>query len=1052
MAVRLAVCGALRVVRDGEVLTGPRIGSRKARVLVAALASARGSPVSVDRLAELVWPDDPPHDPPANLATLVSRLRRSVGDGFVAPHPGAYSLGPSVSLDLDEAAALVTSAAARLARGEPTLAVAAADRALALVGDGTTLAAECEVGWAEALRQEAAETCREARHLLVAASIATDQPGPAATTADAAVRADPYDERAHRDLMLGLAAAGRQPAALEVYAALASRLAEDLGTDPDGETEALHLALLRGEDVGPAATASSSPRRNALVGRDEELARIDRAWVEAAAGRPSLVAVSGVPGIGKTRLLAAAAELAHGSGGLVLSTRCRPAERSLFLQPFLEVLRPVLLGMSESALATLLGGHLADWARLLPELRELFAVEQEPELAHDLVRRRSFDAVIAVLRDLSARQPVLLSVDDLQYGADVTADLLAHLATRLGSSRLLLLVASRTDGLPTLRRLLDVTEPLVLGPLPPSAVEALATAAGFSGRAAEVQARSQGHPLSVVASLQSLASGTPGVPADVATAVAGLVDLAGDQPAEVAAAASVLGTRVEPRVVAGMLDQPEVTVVLACESLVRAGLMTPAGDQYEFSNDLVQEAVLAGLPRALAVAYHRRAADLTSHRPEQMAGHAHEAGDLLRAAGGYLEAGRIARLSAALDDALALLGHAEADARASRDDALLATVLLERARAHEARTHFEAAENDVVAAQRTLQHVRDPRLTMRCLRLLGGDISVARRVPLDAVVDHNRAGLRRAAEIGDTVAQALFRSRIVVLECSRLRLREAHDLAANGLAESRRTGVVEAVARSLDGLKSVHAYCGDAASLVPVLDELLPLLHQHRLPWLLQWAQLESALVPASRGAWAEARACVDEALETNRRTGYGAYTGFFLAQRGWLARLAGEIETAVADGRSAVREASPTVHPWWYATAVGTYASTLLTLDRPDEAAELCTAGLSALGAEAGAAYRLRCLAPLAAATGQHLEETDRLVAQIDCAPGRAWVIGADVYDALAAAWIGAGEPERAAAVVHPLLTATTSSWRSVHERIRHRISASSPAARAAPSPGTGR
>jgi hypothetical protein len=129
-----------------------------------------------------------------------------------------------------------------------------------------------------------------------------------------------------------------------------------------------------------------------------------------------------------------------------------------------------------------------------------------------------------------------------------------------------------------------------------------------------------------------------------------------------------------------------------------------------------------------------------------------------------------------------------------------------------------------------------------------------------------------------------------------------------------------------------------------------------------------------------------------------------------------------------------------------------LLELERGDEAAELCVAGLGALGEEAGAAYRLRCLAPLAAATGEGLEEADLLVTGVQAPPGRAWVAGADVYDAVATAWQAAGEPERAAATVRPLLEATTDSWRVLHERAAQRTSATSAAARSAPPSATGR
>ena len=105
--MRLALCGDLTVTRDGVALTGPRLGTRKARVFVAALAGSRGAALSADRLVEAVWPDRPPRDPQANLATLASRLRKVVGDGFVEPGASSYALGRGVELDLDVAAELV---------------------------------------------------------------------------------------------------------------------------------------------------------------------------------------------------------------------------------------------------------------------------------------------------------------------------------------------------------------------------------------------------------------------------------------------------------------------------------------------------------------------------------------------------------------------------------------------------------------------------------------------------------------------------------------------------------------------------------------------------------------------------------------------------------------------------------------------------------------------------------------------------------------------------------------------------------------------------------
>ena len=1036
--MRVAACRTLSVTRDDTELSGPRLGTRKARVLVALLSAARGAPVTTDRLAEVIWPDAPPRDPQANLATLASRVRRVAGDDLVVPGASAYALGPRVELDLDAAVGHLATARARLGNGEPTLAVASAGRALDLLGDGRL--ADEYGAWAGDLQREAAEHCREARHLLARAATASGRSDLALSAATEATSADPLDERAHRDVMRALVADGRPSAALETYARLAARLVDELGADPDQETQRLHVAILRGNAADPAPDVRHTSAVGALVGREPELAVLDHAWAEAAAGRSSLVLVAGVPGIGKTRLLGEAAALAARTGGVVLATVCRPGERSLFLQPFLDVLRPVLLTMPASGIATLLGPHLAAWGRLLPELGEVLDLPAEPDVSDDLARRRSFDAVVAVLAGLAARDPLLVVLDDLQYAADVTADLLAHLRTRLASSPVLLLAGVRSESLPLLGQVTAQARMMPLDLLQPSAVEALAVGAGFGGRAAEVQARSRGHPLSVVASLQSLASGSSGVPDDIADAVAGQLARLEPELAEVGRAASVLGTRVEPLLVGRLLGRTEVDVALACSRLATAGLMGLHDGPFAFVNDLVRDAVLADVPDPVAVAYHRRAADLLADRPEAMAGHAHAAGEPARAAGGYLQAGRTARRAAALHDAIALLSLALEDARAAGDVALEATVLLERARAHEARAAYEPAEDDAFVARVLVAGTRESRLELRCLRVLGGDVSVARGRPLDEVVGHNHAGAHRAGELGDTVGAALFRTRIVVIECSRLRLAEANRLATAGVAEARRSGSEEALARSLDGLKTVHAYLGDAAGLETLLDELLPLLERLGATWLLQWAVLESALVPAATGEWPRALARVDRALELNRETGYDAYAGYFRSQRAWLARLSGDLETALADGRDAVAETSPTAHPWWYASAVGVQATTLLELGRRDEAASLSATGLAALGAEAGAAYRLRCLAPLAAATGDRIEEVDALLAAVTTPADAGWVIGADAYEAVAAAWTRAGEIERARAVVAPLLRVTGAGrWDAVHTRLRQSSSASS-------------
>ena len=115
----------------------------------------------------------PPADPAANVATLVSRVRRTLGAGLVEGRPGAYSLGGSWSLDLVEAEQWVAEAAGRLAAGEHALAESAAAAALELLGGETALLDEVDDDWVLQVRRDVDALRRAARHHRVAALLAS---------------------------------------------------------------------------------------------------------------------------------------------------------------------------------------------------------------------------------------------------------------------------------------------------------------------------------------------------------------------------------------------------------------------------------------------------------------------------------------------------------------------------------------------------------------------------------------------------------------------------------------------------------------------------------------------------------------------------------------------------------------------------------------------------------------------------------------------------------------------------------------------------------------
>ena len=313
---------------------------------------------------------------------------------------------------------------------------------------------------------------------------------------------------------------------------------------------------------------------------------------------------------------------------------------------------------SAAELSSLVTGHQAALVSLVPDLAAALPSGAALPADVDLQRRAAYDAVAAVIRRLAIDRPVLMTLDDLQDAGAATVDLLGYLATLLADVPVLLVAAVRVEDALIAARLTGRAVVLSLGALPRSAVDELATAAGLAGLGEQVMMRTAGHTLSVVEYLRALADGDPGgpgVPGSLAEAILAKVRRLAEPTRAVVEAGAVLGRRVDVAMVAAMVETSDLTAVRTCEELVRLRLLVRVDDQYEFANDLLQECVHAALPPALALAHHRRAADLTSDRPEVMAAHAFAAGDEPRAAHGWLLAGEAALRRSAVEDALALL-------------------------------------------------------------------------------------------------------------------------------------------------------------------------------------------------------------------------------------------------------------------------------------------------------------------------------------------------------------------------------------------------------------
>jgi hypothetical protein len=772
----------------------------------------------------------------------------------------------------------------------------------------------------------------------------------------------------------------------------------------------------------PGRAAPPGPRPGAilLAGRDRESKVLREAWAAAAGGQPGLVTITGEAGIGKTALAEALAAEAAGDGGTVLRTRCYETERSLFLQPIVEAIAPVATSTPAGTLRQLLGEHATAAAGLLPEIAMLLGAPPPGRGSVEMERRRAFEAVRAFLRGLAERSPVLLLVDDLQYAGQSTVELMHFLGRERAGTRLLMVATVQAENDAQVdAALAPVARRVEVGPLDADAVAQLARAAGRDELAGRILERTRGHTLFVVEVLRALASGEEGVPESLRTAVQARVRRAGPPVETLLRAAAVLGSTVDPLTLGAMLDLAPAAALEQCEAALGARLLVVSGRDYEFANDLIRDVLYASTPEPTRLAYHRRAADLLTGQPESLARHAAAAGDSLRAGRAWLRAAEDATRRYAASDAVALATQALQAGEQAADLEVSARALVLRGRAHEATGAHAAALDDLTRGAEGARAAGDRRLEMLVLRELGGDVPVSRGKPASYFAANLESGLRIAESLGDRASEANFLSRLGVIAANRLQLDAALGYGLRAVAAGRVGADEQALADGLDGLKTACLSLGDTRALAEVLAELTPLLRRRGDLFLLQWAEFEGAFLAVAAADWDRATAAIETAIEVNRASGYPHCTAWYMTHLGWLARLRGRDDEAIAVGRRAVDLCEQHEHHWWQAATRTMLGDTLLVSGDRAGAVTLYEEGLAAARQSGMEAYLLRCAAPLAAATGSSavLAEAADWLEQADIPDGGAWMLGYEVYLSLAEAWLGHGEPDRARAALAPVL-----------------------------------
>jgi DNA-binding CsgD family transcriptional regulator/tetratricopeptide (TPR) repeat protein len=367
--------------------------------------------------------------------------------------------------------------------------------------------------------------------------------------------------------------------------------------------------------------ADASP----LLERDAELAQIERLLARACSGSGALLVVQGPAGVGKTRLLEAAAQAGHARGMRVLEAAGVEHEVELGFGVVRALFEGVLAQASAARRRSLVSGAAGLAA---PVLWPLGAGEQAPPPAEPAV---VLHGLFWLVSNLTERDRLMLLVDDAHWADGPSLRFLAYLARRLNGLPLLLVVATRPNEPGGHGELISALhadpdgEVLAPAPLSEAAVERLVgerfAPAAAREFVAACHAATGGNPFLVgelIAALSgdrvaataenALRVGQIG-PQTVSRAVLSRVSRLGGEAVALTEAVAVLGGRGELRHGVRLAGLQQDAGARASDVLAQIGVLR-ATRPLQFVHPLVHAAVYEAIPPGRRSLMHRDAARL----------------------------------------------------------------------------------------------------------------------------------------------------------------------------------------------------------------------------------------------------------------------------------------------------------------------------------------------------------------------------------------------------------------------------------------------------------
>ncbi len=442
-----------------------------------------------------------------------------------------------------------------------------------------------------------------------------------------------------------------------------------------------------------------------LVGRDEETGQLQAALAAAGAGRGSTVFLTGEAGIGKSRLVRELARAAGARDLTVLTGRAVATGVPTPFRPFAEALVSAVRAGSLPA-SPELDPFRPALGRLVPEWRQPQGAAGDESLVF------LGEAVLRLLRAVSADAGCLLVLEDLHWADRETLALLEYLADNLAGERVLCVGTLRGEegdgpaGLASALKARGSAAVLPLGRLDLAMVADMAEACVGAARLPDavqsfVAARAEGIPFLVEEILAGLIGegalterdggwhaadlATAAVPATFADAVRRRLAAVDADSSHVIGAAAVLGRRFDWALLSPVTGMTGAEVVAALRRGVGLQLLAADRESFRFRHALTHEAVLAALlpPERVLLAGRALSAVEAAHPGlpgtwcmlaadlAERAGSAARAGVLLLEAGRRdLAVGALASAEHTLTRAQALTGTEDAALRTPVDEAL----------------------------------------------------------------------------------------------------------------------------------------------------------------------------------------------------------------------------------------------------------------------------------------------------------------------------------------------------------------------------------------------